>query len=62
MFGSRGAKHMNTFNFMQATIPRKVKDPHSETLEPGGLSPRIAVTTQPHGGEEPFIQNPIVIL
>ena len=38
---------MNTFNFIQATIPHNVKDPHSKALEPDCLSPRIAITTQP---------------
>ena len=31
---------MNTFNFIQATIPHNVKDPHSEALVPDCLSPR----------------------
>jgi hypothetical protein len=31
---------------MQETISHNLKDPHSKALEPGCLSPRIAITTQ----------------
>jgi hypothetical protein len=40
---------MNTFNFIQATIPHSVKDPHSKALELDCLSLRIAITAQPLG-------------
>jgi hypothetical protein len=51
-FGLRRAKHMKTFDFIQATISHLLKDPHSKPLEPDCLSPRFAITTQPHKGEE----------
>jgi hypothetical protein len=45
---------MKTFDFIQATISRNLKDPHSKALEPDCLSPRLAIATQPLEGEEYF--------
>jgi hypothetical protein len=42
---------MKIFDFIKATISHDLKDPHSKALEPGGLSPLLAVTTQPPEGE-----------
>ncbi len=38
---------MKTFDFIKATIPHHLKDPHSKALEADCLSPHLAITTQP---------------
>jgi hypothetical protein len=45
------AEIMKTFDFIKATISHNLKDPHSKALEPGCLSPLLAVTTQSLRGE-----------
>jgi hypothetical protein len=46
---------MDTFSIMQATISHNLKDPHSKALEPGCLSPWIAISTQSPNWVENFL-------
>jgi hypothetical protein len=55
---------MKTFDFIKATISHNLKDPHSKALEPGRLSPLLAVTTQAlmRGGSAIQLNEPILFL
>jgi hypothetical protein len=48
---------MDTFSIMQATVSLNLKDPHSKALEPGCLSPWIAISTQCPNWVENFLHD-----